>query len=456
MAPNFKYRAAAQQPAMEKRNRVRELPVSESESSEGHFDVPRAPSRLPGTESSGSGSQVPVQAPTIRGNIGRLGLAHSLLNFPSPHQLGKSTGIRKSKSLRIASGSGASTSQALSPEVVSDTLRHLGDDVGTDEPDFARPPAKKPKLQPSKAIITTHNDEPLKAFSLFLPSKLPAAIPSNPPVLQEFVFKITATYLRLWNLAPHMDCVEVRLPTLYDEKFSGSSKFLKEFISLVFQQLNKVQSIDELYVPKMELKLSTSLDDILAGMIGRAAVCHLYLPLKSSLDRDDILSYDFRSFAFFLHALNLEQLTIVSTDEVIEDFCKELIKEVGLLHRCSVHVVHRNEELDAPGPDYIVSMNDDTSGGEFIKPSEMVHSLNVYNVPRHYRKEPNLQKKSKPHKAVSVRISVNRISSISEQVVPTCSDIRGNVRFGYPSVYTTTMHFLAPLFAAEGWSIEAK
>lgn len=376
----------------------KELPESESDSSEGHFDVPAAPSCLPGTESSGSGSQVPV--PTLsrlRPNLERLGLAHSLLNFPSPHQLGKSTGIRKSKSLKITSGSGPSTSQ-VSPE---ETLRYLGDDVGIDEPDFARPPAKKPKLQPSKAIITTHDGEPLKAFSLFLPSKLPAAIPSNSPVLQELVFRVTATYLRLWNLAPHMDCVEVRLPTLYDEKFSGSSKFLKEFISLVFQQLNKVQSIDELYVPKMELTLTTSLDDILAGMIGRAAVSQLYLPLTSSLDRDDVLSYDFRSFAFFLHALNLEQLTIVSTDEVIGDFCAELIKEVSLIHQCSIHVSHRNEELDAPGPDYIVSMNDDTGSGEFIKPSEMVHSLNVYNVPRNYRKEPNLQK-TKPHKAVSI------------------------------------------------------
>lgn len=381
---------------MEKQ-RAEPVPRSESGSTESQFDVPRAASRLEDSESSGSSrSQVPTTTLTP---IPRLGLAHSLLNFPSPHQLGKSTGIKKSKSLRINShpGSVATTSQAL-----NETLMGLGDEIGVEETDYSHPPAKKLKLQPSKAIITTHNGEPLKAFSLFLPSKLPAAIPSNASVLQEFVFKITATYLRLWNLAPHMDCVEIRLPTIYDEKFSGSAKFLKEFISLVFQHLNKVQSIVELYIPKVELLPTTSLDNILSGMLGRATVSHLYLPLVSSMDRDEVLNYDYRSLAFFLHALNLEQLTIVSTDQVIGFFCEELSKEVSSLHRCSVHVEHRNEELDPPGPDYIVSMTDETGAGEFIQPSEMVHSLNLYNVPKHYKKDKYPPKKTKTVKVVSL------------------------------------------------------
>jgi hypothetical protein len=366
------------------------LPGSRSESTDSQFDVPRAASHLD-SESSGSSKSRTSSEPIS----GRLGLAHSLLNFPSPHQLGKSTGIRKSKSLKVnpSPNSGASTSRTL-----NETIKRLGEDVGVEETDFGVPPAKKPKLHPSKAIVTTHNGDPLKAFSLFLPSKVPAAIPNDPMILQEFVFKITATYLRLWNLAPHMECVEIRLPALYDEKFSGSTMFLKDFIGLVFQQLNKVQSIADLYLPKVELQLTTSLDNILTGMLGRASVSHLYLPLVSSLDRDEILTYDFRAFAFFLHALNLEQLTIVSTDRVIGDFYKELSKEVNRLQRCSVQVCYRNEELDPPGPNYIMSLNDNAGSGEFIKPSEMVHSLNVYNVPRHYR---NTSKKPKALKVVS-------------------------------------------------------
>ena len=377
---------------------------SVSEDTDSQFQVPDAASRPTVSESSGGGgsraSSVVVKAiPTVR-----LGLAHSLLNFPSPHQLGKSTGIRKSKSLKInraGSASGASTSQTLSPDIVNATLRQLSGELGVEETDFGHPPAKRPKLQ--SKIITTHNEEPLKEFSLFLPSKLPAAIPNNPTVLQEFVFKITATYLRLWNLAPDMECVEVRLPAIYDEKFSGSPKFLKDFIGVVFQQLNKVKSIENLYLPKMDIQVTTSLDDILAGMLGRASVSHLYLQLVSSLDRDEILCYDFKAFAFFLHALNIDQLTVVSTDEVIGDFCKELSKEIGRIHRCSVQLEHRYEELAPPGPDYIVSLNEGSTTGEFIKPSEMVHSLNVYNVPKQYR----IRDKGVPKKLKTVSTGYN-------------------------------------------------
>lgn len=387
---------------MEKQSHSEQVSESASGDTDSQFEVPDAASH-PAVLSTSSGSGGSTHTTTVIPAV-RLGLAHSLLNFPSPHQLGKSTGIRKSKSLKINlryPDSGASTSQTLSPDMVNETLRRLSEEVGIEETDYGQPSAKRPKLQ-SKVIITTYDGEPLKEFSLFLPSKLPAAIPNNPAVLQEFVFKITATYLRLWNLAPDMDCIEIRLPAIYDEKFSSSSKFLKDFIDIVFQQLNRVQSIGDLYLPKMDIQRTTNLDDILAGMLGRASVSHLYLPLVSSLDRNEIRNYSFKSFAFFLHALNINQITVVSTDDVIGDFCKDLSKELGRIHRCSVQLVHRNEELAPPGPNYIVSLNEDGGTGEFIKPSQMVQSMNVYSVPKHYSRIRDKEIPKKP-KMVSTR-----------------------------------------------------
>lgn len=344
----------------------------------GHFVTAlHQPDSEPGG-SSQSGGSLPQEG------RGKLGLAHSLLNFPSPHQLGRSTGIRKSKSLRITTSStGATTS--LSPEAATEILRCLSEEV--EETDFSLPPTKRPRLQPSKARVITYDGEPLKGFSLFLPSKLPAAFPNTVSVLEDFVIKITATYLRLWTLAPYMDCIEIRLPTLYDEKLCDSADFLKEFVTVVFQQLTNVESIRELYVPKVQLQVTTSLEDILAGLLGRAAVSHLYLPLVTSLEQDDILAYDFKPFALFLQDMNLDHITVVSTDEVIGDFCEELCKEILLLSQCSVEVTYRNEELDAPGPDYISSLGVDANNGEFVKPSELLRSMNVYNVQKPARRE---------------------------------------------------------------------
>lgn len=324
---------------------------------------------------------------TLMTTPGRLGLAYSLLNFPSPHQLGQSTGsIRRSKSLRVSAVSDPSvevSSGAGTSDATAHILQILSREVGIDETDY-QPPAKRPRLS-HKAVVATHDDMPLKEFSLFLPSKLPAAIPDSTTALREFVFKTTATYIRLWDFSPEMDCVEVRLPILYEDKFSSNAKFLKDFLGVVSKEIPKVKSIHDLYVPKVVLGHVTNLQDILSGIIGMAAVTHLFLPLSSRMDLSDVLNYDFESLAIFLQSLGLAQLTIVSTDEVIGEFTARLSEEVRVLEGCSLRVTYRKEDLDAPGPQYITCLGEEGTGGELIEPAELVRSMNVYNIPKQRR-----------------------------------------------------------------------
>lgn len=349
------------------------------------------------TESSSSGTQqgsVPSNSTVTPGPLEvstspgkkerRLGLAYSLLNFPSPHRLGQSAGIRRSKSLRVANtnaGSGTSSDppneNLLRPLSLS---RDVG--AGVEETDFSYPPAKKPRLVCTKANVSTHDEEPLREFSLFLPSKLPSAIPNSAHVLREFVFKITSTYIDLWDFAPHMECIEVRLPSLYDEKLSSSAIFLRDFISLVFQQLTGVQSINDLYVPKVELCADTRLEEIFAGIMGRAAISNLYLPLSSFLSKIEVSKYDLEPFALLLHELHINEIIIVSTNHLIGGFCEKLIRERNKIEECSFQVTYRNEDLDTPGPDYITNLREESTAGEFIDPTDLVKSMNVYSAHR--------------------------------------------------------------------------
>lgn len=358
--------------------------------------------------SSGSSSNYSRAESTLNTHLvpptpGRLGLAYSLLNFPSPHQLGQSTGsIRRSKSLRVSavsdprvelpsvSGSSAGTSGAA-----SNILKILSREIGIEETDY-HPPAKRPRLS-HKAVVTTHDDLPLKELSLFLPSKLPAAIPNSTTALREFVFKTTATYLRLWDLSPQMDCIEVRLPILYEEKLSSNAKFLKDFIGVVFKEIPDVKSIHDLYVPKVKLGLTTNLEDILSGINGTATISHVFLPMSSRMDLGDILNYDFESFALFLQSLELNQLTIVSTDPVIGEFSARLAEEVQLLEGASLRVTYRNEDLDAPGPHYIACLAEEGIVGELIEPAELVRSMNVYSILKQRKeKAPVVSRGQKP------------------------------------------------------------
>ncbi len=331
-----------------------------------------------------SGSDLESSSASSRSSTRRLGLAHSLLNFPNPHQLGQSTGsIKRTRSLKISNVQLSSFS-GMGPSDAS--LAYGVSGIGVDQPDYSQPPsAKKPKLLPQKTTVSTYDNEPLKEFSLFLPSKLPAAIPDSNIALQQFVLKTTATYLHLWDLSPHMNCIEIRLPLLYEERLASSEKFMKDFIHLVFQEIPQVQSIEDLYIPKVQLNATTNLDDILSGIIGRASISHLYLPLTSSIDSTEDLDFDYRSFAMFLEAIHVNEVTIVSTDPVIGEFSARLEGEGRKIKKCSLQVRHRNEDLDPPGPDYIACLVEEGSGGQTIEPTELVRSLNLHNTHKQRR-----------------------------------------------------------------------
>lgn len=317
---------------------------------------------------------------------GRLGLAHSLLNFPSPHKLGQSIGsnIRKSSSLRALRPNDPGTSESA-----AEVLKRLSQEIGIDETDFQRPSAKRPRLeQPFKTIVTTHDGTPLKEFSLYLPAKLPAAIPESIPALQELVYKTTSTYLRLWSLDPEMDYVDIRLSSPYEDKLSDSADFLEKFITVAFRELVDVQSIQDLYIPKVELQAATHLHDILTGIAAGPNISNLYLSLESSLNKKKVLAYDFKSLVSFLHAIKLEQVIVVSPDHVMSEFCKKLEEEAKRLKKCDLQVVYRNADLSVPGPDYLTSLTKESASGELIEPSVLVTSMNIYRDKRKRKEQP--------------------------------------------------------------------
>ncbi len=309
-----------------------------------------------------------------------------LVVFPPPHRLGQSYGIKR---LRV-SDFGKAFSVATIPVTTTTSTpesQQLSQDSYLEETDYYSPPPKRQRIQPSKSsklskpVAETFDDAPIKIFSLFLPSELPASIPQCTSALQELVFLTTETYLRLWKMAPQMDCVEVRLPPLY-ATLSSNETFLRELVSTLFHQLDNVRSIAELYVPKIELYSTTNLSEILHSILEGPRVSHLYLPMKCSLDSKGIQDYDLKLFALFLHKTKLKEITLVSTDLIISELSDKLAKEVNAVRNSTLEVAYSNEDLGAPGPAFISNSEGEDDLGEIVDPCVLVRGINASEKPK--------------------------------------------------------------------------
>ena len=98
-------------------------------------------------------------------------------------------------------------------------------------------------VQP-KPIITSHDEKPLKEFSLFLPTSVPQSILHSRSAIQEFVLSTTNTYLSLWELSSKMDLLELRIPALYVNHLCDDCHFLTEFLTGALRQIEVGQTAD--------------------------------------------------------------------------------------------------------------------------------------------------------------------------------------------------------------------
>ena len=304
------------------------------------------------------------------------------INFPRPHRLGISTGIQPSRSSR---------SSFLPSDI---TLAASA--AGTEEVDSAAiligpPPAKKialskkrekptlsrPGAQP-KPIVKSHDEKPLKEFSLFLPESVPRAILHSRSAIREFVLSTATTYLSLWKLSSKMDALELRIPPQYVEKLCDDGDFLAKFLAEIFGQISYVKSIQELILPRIVIHPHTQLDIILKPLVdSKCSVSHLYIPAMCSLRSKDLKSLDFKSLSQILRKSSIQELTFVSKDDIVKEVSKHVEDELKKTKKCTIKVDYSKKDLGAPGPDYIAELKETATIGEPVDPHVLVSSLNA-------------------------------------------------------------------------------
>ena len=324
------------------------------------------------------------------------------LNFPRPHQLGISTGIHLSRSSRIQSDSSLAFA-------VTSAGREEEEDV-----DAGPPPTKKAALskkrekdylpksgvQP-KPIIKSYDEKPLKEFSLFLPAKVPKAILHSRSALREFVLSTANTYLSLWELSSKMDLLELRIPVLFADQLCDDGHFLAEFLAGIFQQASHVKSVKQLFLPRITMHPLTQLEGILQPLVeSKCSISHLFLPIKCSLRSKDLEAYNFKPLALLLRKCSIQELTFISTDEIVKEISDRVATELKGTKKSAIKINYSRDDLGAPGPNYIADLEETPTVGESVDPHLLISSLNATTAA-----ESSVQRTSgarqKLHKSVS-------------------------------------------------------
>lgn len=298
------------------------------------------------------------------------------LNFPRPHQLGVTSGIQSSRSSR------SSFLQSDSDLVTS---------AGRDDVDLGPPPAKRaavskkrekavllPKsgVQP-KPIITSYDEKPLKEFSLFLPTNVPQAILHSRSAIQEFVLSTTNTYLSLWELSSKMDLLELRIPGVYVNHLCDDCHFLTKFLTGALRQISYVKSVQQLILPRILLHSLVQLEAILQPLVASKCAV-LFIPITCSLRSKDLESFNFKSLAAFLRKLSINEITLVSKNDIVKEITDRVIAEVkGTKKSPPIKINFSEEDLGDPGPNYIAELSETATVGESVDPHVLVSSLNA-------------------------------------------------------------------------------
>lgn len=353
-------------------------------------------------------------------------------NLPPPHRLGSSRWHQRGthSATTVATPANLVPLAESSLQQLSTSLGFGHESEGTDgadEPDSGRelgrkaapstrsrgsqrmPRAKAARVEP----VVKLSSGPLTEFALFLPPRIPAVVLGSQVALAEFVKSTCSTYLSLWEFSKKMKLLDLRFPTPYDEKLAEDFEFIAHFISIVTERLSSVKSVSEVYLPQVLLRLHAAgslssyakLEEVLQPLTtSKIAIDHLFLPLKSALQKAEIAKLDIKPLASLLQkATTIKELTIVSSAPVTQEFHKQLRNELKKGSKvATVKLNHSTRDTGAPGPAYIASMNTEHPVGEMVDPYTLVGSLNtdterggLEDGGRRGRREPTMKSKTK-------------------------------------------------------------
>lgn len=298
----------------------------------------------------------------------------SLLHFPRPHQLGVSSGLYSSRA-SVARVSSPHWPLSTPHDTVTPQL------TGQDEVDFVQggPPPCTTLLKrkgPAKPIVKTFDERPLNELILYLPPKLPLSIADSKQALSNFVMSTSVSYVTMWELEKNLRILNLQFPAQYAEKLASDSQFLNTFLQNLFDQLNKIKSIEQLFLPEIALNSLIDLSLILQPIVDSGfAIAHLVLPISSEMCEKDLKQADVKKIASLFRKLNIKNVTLMSSDGIVSVLADKLSRE--RYRKNSSNVSYSNRHLGPPGPHYIADMNQPAVCGEVVDPLSLVDSLNT-------------------------------------------------------------------------------
>ena len=254
-----------------------------------------------------------------------------------------------------------------------------------EETDSGPPRAKRPKKSPTASlvppIVQTFDAKPLKSFSLYLPSHLPASIVEDSSAFTDYALSTAATYLGLWWFDHNMDSVDIRVPQEYSTRLQ-STKFLEKFLGVAFNksQLSTVKSIKELYLPQVSItKTCTSFVDTFQKLSQIPfSIRTVFLPVSFSEDISTAGCLNLTKVskaATNLHSV--KEITLVSGNAMLPQFLDALREKISTP---TVEFSLSSDETGSSGPEYIAELEKSTPMGELISPHSLVDSLNTNTV----------------------------------------------------------------------------
>ena len=321
----------------------------------------------------------------------------SPLSFPAPHRLGKSSHAHPVTQFPLhppaALGGGIVTTTAT---ITADELSSVQDAGLLDEPDLGPPLTKRVKpykrarqqgenalvVEETKPIVTLYRGATLVHFSLFLPSRLPAAIFQDKLALLNYTTNTLATYITMWELKSSMSLVDIRLPQAYTKCFLNDVNFYEKFFQTLVSHLNlaKVVSIEELFLPLVDINAFTDLGSILQPLNATSAtrIKRLGLSVSFTIQSASLNTLNYANIAKALQATNANEVTIISSDVVLLPQFYTALKEAFIRKQSqSLKLLFSVQEASYSGPPYLSRLDSSSEGvGEVADPHSLVESVN--------------------------------------------------------------------------------
>ena len=303
---------------------------------------------------------------------------------PQPRSLPSSTALTNPRKSTKDGRCATDTADAGAFRVTPKSSASFTVDV-REETDSGPPRAKRPKKSPTASlvppIVQTFDAKPLKSFSLYLPSHLPASIVADRSAFTDYTLCTAATYLGLWRFDHNMDSVDIRVPQEYSTRLQ-STKFLETFLGVAFNksQLSTVKSMKELYLPQVSItKTCTSFVDSFQKLSQIPfSIRTIFLPVSFSEDISTVGCLNLTKVAKAATNMHsVKKITLVSNNATLPQFLAALREKISTP---TVEFSLSSDETGSSGPEYIAELEKSTLMGELISPHSLVDSLSTSTV----------------------------------------------------------------------------